>query len=130
MQCRTTQLAKDPRPHCVHSQSRNSKKDEEEHLSKEDLRKMVNSEESKMITKEMLKLEQKTVTAVSRDQFAKYCDNLIEHMLCKAAQRPDALATPHKPAFTRHHGVKKLCFVETRQTIAWPRFTTKRSNRY
>ena len=53
---------------------------------------MVNSKESKMITKEMLKLEQKTVTAVSRDQFAKYCDNLIEHMLCKAAQRPDALA--------------------------------------
>ena len=40
----------------------------------------------------MLKLEKKNITAVSRDQFAKFRDNLILRMLCKAAQRPGALA--------------------------------------
>ena len=68
------------------------KKDEHERLSKDDLKKLVNSEETKKITKEMLQLERKPVTAVSRDQFAKYRDNLIVRMLVKAAQRPGALA--------------------------------------
>ena len=68
------------------------KKDEEERLTKEDLRKIMNSEESKSITREMLKLEKKNVTAISRDQFAKYRDNLIVRLLCKVVQRPGAIA--------------------------------------
>ena len=66
--------------------------DEGERLTKEDLKKLVNSEETKRVTKEMLQLERKPIRAVSRDQFAKYRDNLIVRMLCKAAQRPGALA--------------------------------------
>ena len=68
------------------------KKDQEERLTAKDLRKLVNSKQSKDITTEMLKMENKNVMAGTRDQFAKFSDNLLLHMLCKAAQRPGALA--------------------------------------
>ena len=75
----------------VHIRKAAMRIDEDERLTKEDLKKLVNSEETKKITKEMLQLERKPVTAVSRDQFAKYRDNLIVRMLCKAMQHPSAL---------------------------------------
>ena len=68
------------------------KKDKDGWLSKEDLKNLVNSEETTTLTKEMLKLEHKNVTAISGDLFAKYWDNLIVRMLCKAAQCPGDLA--------------------------------------
>ena len=67
------------------------KKDEEERLSVSDLKKLVNSPQSKEVTKKMLQLEKKKVNTVTRGEFAKYRDNLMLRMLCKAAQRPGAL---------------------------------------
>ena len=66
------------------------KQDEEEQLSAGDLRKIINSEQGKVITKEMLRREKKAIRSVTK--FAKFRDNLMLRMLCKAAQRPGALA--------------------------------------
>ena len=57
------------------------KKDEEERLSVSDLKKLVNSPQSKEVTKKMLQLEKKKVNTVTRGEFAKYRDNLMLRML-------------------------------------------------
>ena len=69
------------------------KKAHEELLSTEDLKKIVNSQQSKNITNEMLKLENKTISAISCDQFAKFCDNLLLRMHCKTTivYHPDVI---------------------------------------
>ena len=109
------------------------KKDKHERLTKDDLKKLVNSEETKKITKEMLQLERKPVTAVAQDQFANYRDNLIVCMLCKAAQRPGALAnlmveefnngvwdrTPEPALYTTQTFFHKTSSSEGEATLFW-----------
>ena len=78
-------------------------------------------------------MENKNVTAVTRDQFAKFRDNLLLRMLCKAAQRPAALAnltveefqngemdeTVEPPLYTTQTFFHKTSASEGEATLFW-----------
>jgi hypothetical protein len=61
-------------------------------LTGEEYRQVVNNPEGKAAAKGLLRLENKSVSTITRDEFAKLCDCIMLRLLCCVVQRPGAIA--------------------------------------